>query len=129
VFFAIGLAYNLYLGFRGVAFGKEWERAQVQTVRWQLFQTAGKIVRYGRQLFLKISVAMLDAFAAIRERCARIMREGGAIPETSGSWLQHFRAFGRRRTPRRRLRSHAHDARKRQRSPSSAGRGRLRRRP
>jgi hypothetical protein len=84
VFFAIGvLAYNLYLGFRGVALGKEWERAQVQTVRWQLFQTAGKIVRHGRQLFLKISVAMLDAFAAIRERCARVMREGGAIPETS----------------------------------------------
>jgi hypothetical protein len=27
--------------------------------------------------------AMLDMFAAIRERCARIMREGGAIPETS----------------------------------------------
>jgi len=26
---------------------------------------------------------MLDMFAAIRERCARIMREGGAIPETS----------------------------------------------
>jgi len=26
---------------------------------------------------------MLDLFAAIREHCARIMREGGAIPETS----------------------------------------------
>jgi len=26
---------------------------------------------------------MLDMFAAIRERCARIMWEGGAIPETS----------------------------------------------
>jgi len=26
---------------------------------------------------------MLDMFAAIRERCARIMREAGAIPETS----------------------------------------------
>jgi Transposase DDE domain group 1 len=81
-FFAIGvLTYNLYLGFRGVALGKEWERSQVQTVRWRLFQTAGKIVRHGRQLFLKISVAMLDAFAEIRERCARIMREGGAIAE------------------------------------------------
>jgi hypothetical protein len=29
------------------------------------------------------SDALLDMFAAIRERCARIMREGGAIPETS----------------------------------------------
>jgi hypothetical protein len=40
-------------------------------------------VRHGRQIFLQIGAAMLDMFAAIRERCARIMREGGAIPETS----------------------------------------------
>jgi hypothetical protein len=47
VFFAIGaLTYNLYLGFRSHALGSEWERSQVQTVRWRLFQTAGKIVRH-----------------------------------------------------------------------------------
>jgi hypothetical protein len=34
-------------------------------------------------VFLKISAAMLDIFTAIRERCARIMREGGVVPETS----------------------------------------------
>jgi hypothetical protein len=84
VFFAIGvLTYNLYLGFRSDALGSGWERSQVQTVRWRLFQTAGKIVRHGRQTFLKIGAAMLDLFAAIRERCTRIMREGGAIPQTS----------------------------------------------
>ena len=84
VFFAIGvLTYNLYLGFRSDALGSGWERSQVQTVRWRLFQTAGKIVRHGRQIFLQIGAAMLDMFATIRERCARIMREGGAIPETS----------------------------------------------
>jgi hypothetical protein len=84
IFFAIGvLTYNLYLGFRSHALGRGWERSQVQTVRWRLFQTGAKIVRHGRQMFLKIGAAMLDMFAAIRERCARIMREGGAIPETS----------------------------------------------
>jgi hypothetical protein len=84
VFFCIGvLTYNLYLGFRDAALGSGWERAQVQTVRWRLFQTAGKIVRHGRQLFLKISTAMVDEFKAIRERCALVMREGGAVPETS----------------------------------------------
>ena len=84
VFFAIGvLTYNLYLGFRSDALGSGWERSQVRTVRWRLFQTAGKIVRHGRQIFLQIGTAMLDMFAAIRERCVRIMREGGAIPETS----------------------------------------------
>src|ERR1019366_5977104 len=83
-FFAIGvLTYNLYLGFRGAALGSGWEHVQVQTMRWRLFQTAGKIVRHGRQVFLKISAAMLEMFAAIRERCTRIMREGGAVPETS----------------------------------------------
>jgi hypothetical protein len=83
-FFSIGvLTYNLYLGFRSDALGSGWERSQVQTVRWQLFQTAGKVVRHGRQVFLKISATMLDIFTAIRERCARIMREGGVVPETS----------------------------------------------
>jgi hypothetical protein len=82
VFFSIGvLTYNLYLGFRTDALGSGWERSQVQTVRWRLFQTAGKIVRHGRQMVLKISAAVLEMFAAIRERCALIMREGGAIPE------------------------------------------------
>src|ERR1035437_2505860 len=83
-FFSIGvLTYNLYLGFRSDALGSGWKRSQVQTVRWQLFQTAGKVVRHGRQVFLKISATMLDIFTAIRERCARIMREGGVVPETS----------------------------------------------
>ena len=77
------LTYNLYLGFRAQALGNGWEHSQVQTVRWRLFQTPGKIVRHGRQMFLKISTAMFDMFAAIRERCACIMREGGAILETS----------------------------------------------
>jgi hypothetical protein len=82
VSFAIGvLTYNLYLGFRSDALGSE--HSQVQTVCWRLFQTASKIVRHGRQIFLQIGAAMLDMFAAIRERCARIMREGGAIPGTS----------------------------------------------
>ena len=83
-FFAIGvLTYNLYLGFRSVVLGKEWERTQVQTVRWRLFQTAGKIVRHGRQTFLKINSTMLAVFTAIRERCARFMQEGCVMPETS----------------------------------------------
>jgi hypothetical protein len=53
----------------------------VQTVRWRLIQTQAKIVRDGRQMFLKIGAAMLDMFAAIRERCARIMREC-RLPDT-----------------------------------------------
>jgi hypothetical protein len=84
VFFAIGvLTYNLYCGFRRLALGQDWQRAQVQTVRWRLFQTAGRIVRHGRQVFLKINAALLEVFTAIRERCACFLREESAVPETS----------------------------------------------
>jgi hypothetical protein len=83
-FFSIGaLTYNLYLGFRSHTLGSGWEHSQVRIVRWRLFQTVDKIVRHGRQVFLNISAAMLDAATAIRECCARVIREGGAIPETS----------------------------------------------
>jgi hypothetical protein len=71
VFFAIGvLTYHLYLGFRGDALGGGRERAQVETVRWRLFRTAGKVIRHGRQIFLKISAEALEIFVMIRERCA-----------------------------------------------------------
>jgi len=83
VFFSIGvLTYNLYLGFRSAALGSGWERSQVQTGRRRRFQTAGKISRHGRRVYLKISAAMLDTFSAIRERYATVMQEG-AVPETS----------------------------------------------
>jgi hypothetical protein len=36
--------YNLYLVFRSHALGSGWKHSQVQTVRWRLFQTAGKNV-------------------------------------------------------------------------------------
>ena len=83
-FFAIGaLAYNLYVGFRGLVLGEGFVRAQIQTVRWKLYQTAGKIVRHGRSVFLKISASAMDLFTAIREKCAQLLQEGGLIPETS----------------------------------------------
>jgi hypothetical protein len=57
-FFAIGvLAYNLYIGFRAIVLGDGWSRAQVQTVRWRIYQTAGKIIHHGRRIILKISSA------------------------------------------------------------------------
>ncbi len=42
-----------------------------------------KIVRHGRQVWLKISAAMLAIFAAVRNRCARLLVEEGAVAETS----------------------------------------------
>jgi hypothetical protein len=82
-FFAIGvMAHNLYIGFRRIVSG-EGAKEQVQTARWKLYQTAGKVVRHSRQIFLKVSAAALDLFTVIRERCAELLREGGCIHETS----------------------------------------------
>jgi hypothetical protein len=83
-FFAIGvLAHNLFIGFRHMVSGETWTSLQVQTVRWRLYQTAGKIVRHSRQLYLKINTEVLDLFTAIRERCARLWQEGVFVYETS----------------------------------------------
>ena len=87
-FFAIGVLTAICISVFAHALGRGWERAQVQALRWRWFQTAAKIVLYGRQTFLKINSAMLAVFAAIRERCARaswpgFVQEGCVMPETS----------------------------------------------
>ncbi len=83
-FFAIGvLAYNLFVGFRSIVLGKDFERSQVQTVRWRLYQTAGKIVRHGGQLFLKVNQAALALFTRLRQQCALLRKEEDLIPQTS----------------------------------------------
>jgi len=56
VFFRIGvLAYNLFVGFKQWTLKKAWRQHQVQTVRWRLYQTAGKITRHAGQRYLKVS--------------------------------------------------------------------------
>ena len=83
-FFAIGvLAYDLYIGFRAAAPGNGFARAQVQTVRWQLYQIAGKNVSHGRELVLKISHAAHAMFDVIRSHCATLLHEARWEPETT----------------------------------------------
>ena len=67
VFFRIGaLAYNLFVWFKSATLPATWRRFQVQTVRWRLYQTAGKVVRHGRQLILKVSAQMWSLLAEVR---------------------------------------------------------------
>ena len=49
------LAYNLFLMFREAALPASWARAQVETLRWRLYQTAGKLVRHAGALILKVA--------------------------------------------------------------------------
>jgi len=67
LFFRIGvLAYNISVMFKSDVLPEKWQRYQIKTVRWQLFQVAGKVVTGARYLKLKISEAYLKLFEEIR---------------------------------------------------------------
>jgi len=69
VFFRIGvLAYNLFRMFELVILPEDWRRHQIRTVRWRLYQVAGKVVRHAGQLYLKVQDAYYGLFEMIRRR-------------------------------------------------------------
>lgn len=69
VFFRIGVvAYNTWRLFVLKSLDKSWHRHQVQTIRWRLYQVAGKIVFHGGQVFLKVRIGFDRLFAGIRLR-------------------------------------------------------------
>jgi hypothetical protein len=69
VFFRIGvLAYNVGRLFVLSALDMSWHRHQVQTLRWKLYGTAGKIVFHGRYIYLKVSCSLQKLFAQVRLR-------------------------------------------------------------
>jgi hypothetical protein len=69
VFFRIGvLAYNVGRLFVLSTLDVSWHAHQVQTLRWKLYETAGKIVLHGRHIYLKVSCALQKLFAEVRLR-------------------------------------------------------------
>jgi hypothetical protein len=63
--------------FRELVLGEEFGHAQIQTVRWRLYQIAGKVVRHARALILKVAPDILSTFQLLREKCFRLfLREG-----------------------------------------------------
>jgi len=69
VFFRIGvLAYNVGRLFVLSTLDKSWHRHQVQTLRWKLYETAGKVVYHGRSIYLKIGLRLRDLFDEVRLR-------------------------------------------------------------
>ena len=69
LFFRIGvLAYNIGRLFVLKSLDSAWHRHQVQTLRWKLYATAGKIVFRGRSVFMKVRRCLCMLFEQIRAR-------------------------------------------------------------
>jgi len=71
VFLRIGvIAYNLFIGFKRVACPESWMKQTIATVRWKMVQVAGRIVKHGGQVVLKLMIDLekLELFRGIRNR-------------------------------------------------------------
>jgi len=71
VFFRIGVfAYNLFVLFKVLVLPYAWRQCQVRTVRWRLYQVAGKVVRHAGAVILKVQQWFWGLCEEIRTRCA-----------------------------------------------------------
>lgn len=75
LFFALGvLAYNLGVLLKGEVLPPEYRHSTVQTLRWQLYRLAAKLVRHGRQWILKVRTdsEKLALLLAVRKKCYQL---------------------------------------------------------
>ena len=69
VFFRIGvLAYNVGRLFVLCTLDKSWHRHQVRTLRWRLYETAGKVISRGGYIRLKVRQGLHELFVKVRLR-------------------------------------------------------------
>jgi hypothetical protein len=77
VYFEIGvLAYNLTVAVKRLVLGGDWVRRTIASLRWQLLQIAGKVVRHGRQLILRVQKNHFELFRTVRRRLATLPAPG-----------------------------------------------------
>ena len=62
------MAYSIYRLFMIKSLDESWHKHQVQTVRWRLYQTAGKVVDHGNRVYLKVRRGLYKLFAKTRLR-------------------------------------------------------------
>ena len=73
IFFRIGvLAYNLFVMFKQNVLPKGWRKLQVQTLRWRLYQTAGKVTLHAGYMWLRVKRWMFALMERIRTRCIEL---------------------------------------------------------
>jgi hypothetical protein len=77
VYFEIGvLSYNLTTAVKRMLLGGDWVKRTIASMRWRLLQTAGKVVRHGRQLTLRVRKSHLELFRTVRQRLALLPAPG-----------------------------------------------------
>jgi hypothetical protein len=77
VYFEIGvLAHNLTVAVKRLVLGGDWVRRTIASLRWRLLQIAGKVVRHGRQLILRVPESHFELFRTVRERLAQLSAPG-----------------------------------------------------
>lgn len=67
-YFSVGiLAYNLFVLFKETL-EKSWQRYTIQTLRYKLYNIAGKVITHARQTILKVNAEFVDILQNIRTK-------------------------------------------------------------
>jgi len=75
LYFQIGaLAYNLFILFKQTM-KHSWQRHTVQTIRYKLYNIAGKVITHARKTILKVNREFVEILNTIRQRCYEISLE------------------------------------------------------
>ncbi len=75
VFFRIGvIAYNLFHAMKLLILPVWWKTATIATVRWRLYQVAGKLVYHAHRILLKLSASIekLNLFQQVCDKCLQM---------------------------------------------------------
>ena len=74
-YFQIGvLAYNLFVLFKETL-RKSWQRHTIQTLRYKLYNIAGKVISHSRQTILKVNEQFVELLESIRQKNYEISLE------------------------------------------------------
>ena len=75
LYFHIGtLAYNLFMLFKRILH-TSWQKHTIQTIRYKLYNIAGKVINHARQMILKVNNKFIEMFNTIRERIYQVSLE------------------------------------------------------
>ena len=74
-YFQIGvLAYNLFVLFKETLL-KSWQHHTIQTLRYKLYNIAGKVITHSRQTILKVNEQFVELLESIRKKSYKIRLE------------------------------------------------------